>query len=103
MTGFRGYTISNRAWYKHVVIEDEIMFGIYHDDGGSSGEMSITWIDLMGKKTPKLEAFNDSWKILSDFSDVISELSELSGDVTQDDVVRVLKNCGFKDITAYQR
>lgn len=59
MNGFRGYSISNRAWYKHVVREDEIIFG-----GMEKNIRDLKHLTIAGNC--------------------------------------YLKNCGFKDVTAYQ-
>lgn len=41
----RGYHRSSKAWYAKANYKDRvsISFGMYHPDGGTSGEMQIEW------------------------------------------------------------
>lgn len=99
----RGFHWSNKAWYSDVIKQPEIIFGMYSPDGGTSGEMSIRWIELSRKLTPKLECFDDAWNALSMFTDLIEEMGKVdSEDITDQDFVDMLKNLGFKDLTKYK-
>lgn len=81
---------------------NEIQFGAYSDDGGTTGEMAMRWHNLDGKMIPRLEAFDDSWYLLFQFHDVFKRLSEVGGKaISEQQFVDILLSCGFKDITSY--
>ncbi len=43
----RGFHWSNKAYYKDVIENPEVNFGMYDpNDGGTTGEMSVKWICL---------------------------------------------------------
>ena len=102
----RGFHHLSKAWYgpanlKNSEVIDEITLGLYHPDGGTSGEMSIRWSDLGGKSVPRLVVFNDAWSALAQFKDVIKTLAAWdSDDTTPSEVAAVLTECGFTDLTA---
>jgi hypothetical protein len=103
---FRGYYRSSKAWYaKYDVVKDqEIWFGMYHPEGGTTGEMSLKWIVLDNKPTPLLECFDDAWDVLAMFSDVITEMAKVENqDITEEQFVELLNKCGFKDLTQYEK
>ncbi len=111
----RQYIHVAEAWYaesslsnkEHIV--DEVMFGFYSPDGGTSGEMGMRWINL-GEKwegakkiahtAPRLECFNDAWHALYQFQDVLYALAELDDvDITPEQFCQMLDACGFIDDT----
>ena len=103
---YRGFTRANKAWYAEAnkITMPLIHFGIYSNDGGTTGEMTMEWIDLSGKIAPQLQSFNDSWKALASFYDVIESLRNVDGkDITDDEFVKILLDCGFIDHTNYTR
>lgn len=106
------------AWYAKSSLSnadylDEVMFGFYSPDGGTSGEMGVRWYNLGTKWkqlpsgyhqiphiAPKLEVFSDAWHTLAQFKDVIDKLAEVDGeDITPRDFCQVLESCGFVDNT----
>jgi hypothetical protein len=100
----RQFVVTGQAWYaeacKRPDIENEITIGLYHPEGGTTGEFSIKWTLLQGKNTPYLKAYNDSWSALQEFSDFLEALSKLDGtDPTEDEVIAVLLKCGVEDAT----
>jgi len=103
----RGFFWTSKAWYAESALRDtntSITFGLYDPkDGGTSGEMSMVWVDLSDYGiTPRLEAFSDSWKVLKSFGDVLFHLAKIDGkDITEDEFVEILKSCGFRDLTPY--
>lgn len=100
----RGFYCPNKSWYSNIISEKEIDFGMYADDGSTSGSMTMCWINIGGEEVPKLEVFNDGWNALSLFSDLINVLGEYDEErITQEEFVEILKSCGFKDFTAYDR
>lgn len=97
----RGYHRSSKANYKDVVESIQVMFGMYHPDGGTSGEMCMQWVQL-DTLTPQLTVYNDAWSALSLFEDVINKIGELDDmDISEEQFVALLDTCGFKDLTAY--
>jgi hypothetical protein len=104
----KGFYQLSKAWYgevnlKHSKYDDEIMIGLYHEEGGTSGEFSMKWFELSGRSVPKLGAFSDSWKILSEMPELISKLSELDSlNPSPDDFADMLRGLGFKDLTQYE-
>lgn len=81
---------------------DEITFGYYTPDGGTSGEMLIRWKALEAGKPPtaRLESFQDSWHALATFKDVLDALGELDNTYpTVAHVAQALLACGFTDAT----
>jgi len=103
----RGYHRTNKAWYsangnRKTV---EVMFGMYHPDGGTSGEMAMEWINL-GVSYPsvaQLKSFEDSWGVLALFNDLILKLSEFdSKNIQEEEFIEILNKCGFKDLTQYE-
>ena len=104
----RGYHRTSRAWYatekdKH---EPRIEFGFYHKEGfpGTTGEMSMRWKYLDGKLVPYLHAFDDSWKVLSTFTDLLEKMAQWDNkNITEDQFVQLLDKTGFIDLTKYQQ
>lgn len=102
---YRGYHRSSKAWYANSLKKEkiEVNFGMYGEDGGTSGEMSIKWHELDSKLCARLECFEDGWSALGLFSDVIEKLAAVDSEVIQEeDFVKILDECGFKDDTAYE-
>lgn len=83
-------------------LKDELMIGNYCEDGGTTGEFAIRWFLLSGRITPRLEAWDDSWMVLSGFTALIDQLGKFDSDRPEpEDVVELLKSLGFKDLTKY--
>lgn len=105
--GRRAYIRPNKAHYAHILKPDDISVtvGIYHPDGGTSGEFTVRWIDLPNKLCTKLEAFEDSWLVLyKHFQDLLAKMSEVDGKEIQEPAFcRLLDDLGIVDITEYER
>lgn len=96
----RGYYRSSKAWYTG---GEEVVFGHYSPEGGTTGEMKVKWVKLQDYTAPKLEVFNDSWKVLYAFPDVIKSMAEVdSQNITEEQFVAILDSLGFKDLTPYE-
>ena|SRR5260221_164364 len=99
------YLLTSEAYYpwhydKDVV--DEVMFGFYSPDGGTSGEMAIEWHQLQNGKppAPQLTCFSDAWHALAQFKDVIDAMAEVDDqDITPKEFCQLLDRCGFVDRT----
>lgn len=81
-----------------------IFFGLYADgdgdEGGQLGEMRIEWEQLRNL-SPRLKVYDDGWKALATFTDLIQELAKLDGtDPSPAVVVEALVRCGFVEYPA---
>ncbi|MBX3253307.1 MAG: hypothetical protein KF862_04115 [Chitinophagaceae bacterium] len=104
----RGYHRTSKAWYatEKDKYEPRIEFGFYHRDGdpGTIGEMSIRWKYLDDKLVPYLHAFDDSWKALSTFTDLLKEMVQWNNkNITEDQFAQLLNKTGFTDLTRYRQ
>jgi hypothetical protein len=100
----RQFTISHQAWYAGVMNfkpgQEEVMIGMYHPEGGTTGEFAIRWKNIGGKSSAQLQVFHDAWSALLQFSDVLEKLGTLDDTrPTVKEVVAVLKACGVVDAT----
>lgn len=79
---------------------DEVMFGFYHPQGGTTGEMSMRWYNLNLSKNPsaKLECFSDAFAALAHFFDLLNVLACYQ-EITPEEFIKVLKQHGFIDLT----
>lgn len=96
---------SNLAWYADAnkINKPEIMIGYSNPDLMIDGEFSIKWIDLGSDLSPRLEAFNDSWKVLHEMPELINALSGIdSKRYSQRQMMDLLLSLGYEDHTAYQ-
>lgn len=99
----RGFIWSNKAWYHQPEYGKDIHFGMYAENGGTSGEMSVEWIQLSGIDHPRLMVFNDAWSALSTFTDLLQKMGEVDDfHITQEEFVDMLLSCGFVDMTKYK-
>jgi hypothetical protein len=104
---YKGFIQLNKAWYGNVNLKgmdyiDEVSFGFYHPDGGTSGEMSMKWYQFGGDKKPsaKLCVFYDAFDSLYQFKDVIDELRNYDNiPISPEEFCDVLLKCGFVDRT----
>lgn len=101
----RGYYRSTKAYYakKYPNENLNVMFGMYHPEGGSSGEMQMEWQELGRDLVPQLKVYDDSWSALGLFPDLIQELAQRDGqNITEDEFCSILDKLGFKDLTQYE-
>jgi len=100
----RAFVWSSKAWYAEAIRDErqEIMFGMYHPEGGTSGEMGMQWKELSGRQVPQLQVFDDAWSALALFTDVIEKLGEQDDEnITPEQFIEILLSCDFVDDTAY--
>ena len=100
----RGFVHTGAAWYASTALApgilDEIMVGMYHPEGGTSGEFSVEWKMMTDKPTPCLKVFNDAWHALSQFKDLLAKMAEEDDkDITPDQFCELLLSCGIDDQT----
>jgi hypothetical protein len=99
-----GFYWSSQAYYKAHVLQPEINIGLYHPDGGTTGEFRLTWYEQGHESVPRLEMFNDAWAMLAHpaFAELWQWLAYHDNDNLSDaDVVFFLKAIGFTDLTMY--
>lgn len=58
---------------------EEILFGLYHPGGGTSGEFWLRWVPIDDESTPVLMAYSDSWSAMSQFPELLEKLVEWDG------------------------
>ena len=101
----KGFVHLARSWYSSSAarcggIVDEVMFGFYYEDGGTSGEIAMTWDKLGGKIVPQLQVYDDAWNALGEFKDVIDMMAEVDGEnIPPNKFCEILLACGFQDDT----
>ena len=75
---------------------DEIYFGLYSPDGGTSGEMCMRWYQLGAENAPRLEAYDDAWSALATMPDLIAELAKRDNwNITPAAFCEILIELGF--------
>lgn len=105
----RGFYHHNESYYAGVLPVigggvDQVMFGYYKPEGGSSGEMSMQWERLGGKVVPQLRCYDDAWDALSRFGDLIRRLADFDEkNISPSEFCNILKECGFQDLTHRER
>lgn len=102
----RGYHRFSKAWYAtdEDRIKQTIQFGMYNPADGTSGEMTMQWEMLNNKLVPQLRAFDDSWKVLATFTDLIKKLAKWDDkNITEEQFAGLLSETGFKDLTSYKK
>ncbi len=103
----RGFYVTNLASYATPASKKEIMFGMYHIHGGTTGEMAMEWRQLIEGDTfesPQLKVFYDGWSALATMPDLLTELAKIDHDnrkMTQDTFMEILLRLGFQDLTQY--
>jgi len=101
----RSYIHLSRAWYGEANLTDSnrldsISFGLYYPGDGCEAEMTVEWTQLKDKSVPYLHAFDDSWKALASFGDLLAAIAKVDNkNVTPTQFCAILESCGFKDNT----
>ena len=100
----RGFTIRSEAWYGKMLNEpetlDQIMVGMYHPEGGTTGEFGISWAMVGSAPTPYLEVFNDAWHALQRFGDLLAWMASVDDKhVSPQEFAEALRGMGVKDLT----
>lgn len=107
----RGFIRTTQAWYYDAKTTlsggklDEVMFGFYAPEGGTTGEMRMLWSDLGGKTVPELRVYDDAWSALAEFGDVLALMAAADcshsddAHVSGDKFCEMLVQCGFVDMT----
>jgi hypothetical protein len=101
----RGFYHWSESWYSKTNPPerdkvDEIMIGMYHPDGGTTGEFGVRWTMVGGHPVPRLEVFDDSWHALQQFGDLLAWMATIdSENVSPRAFAARLRALGVKDLT----
>ncbi len=101
----RQFIQTGRAWYaesslKNSGVTEEVMIGMYHPEGGTTGEFAVRWSELGGKNVPMLCVFDDAWDAILMFRDVLEAMASVDGqNVTPEVFCQLLVRCGVEDAT----
>jgi hypothetical protein len=101
----------SRSWYGPDILRrlkegeatEKITVGLYENDS-TTGEFSFQWVQLGGKPYAQLAVFEDAWKALAKFGDVLKELAKLDGtNPSPGKIVEMLLKCEVEDATPEKR
>lgn len=101
----RAFSILSQAWYgaanlRSADYTDQISIGMYHLEGGTSGEFTVQWIPLLGRPFAQLQVFDDAWDALHQFQDVLAKMAERDKEnITPEEFAELLLSCGVVDQT----
>jgi hypothetical protein len=103
----RAFYHLSEAWYAEAnrssEYTDDVTFGMFAIEGGTTGEMAVRWQELGGKSVPQLRVFDDGWSALATFTDLIVELGKFDDrNITPKDFCALLIRLGFEDQTPRQ-
>lgn len=78
-----------------------IVIGLYYQDGSTAGEFTVEWVTLFSSGVcPKLTAFDDSWRALQEFKDLLEVMASLNDKgVQEQEFCGILDSLGIKDIS----
>lgn len=99
----RAYIRSSKVHYAQFSPREteKVMVGMYHPEGGTSGEFEFEWV---GKGCARLKAFEDSWSALWLFKDLLEKMSEIDSEKIQEpEFCQLLDSLGIIDITEYEQ
>lgn len=106
----RAYIRSSKAYYSDV-LDGKIcvMVGMYHDEGGTTGEFEFEWKDIgLDYLAMRLKCFGDSFGALKEFQDLLEELAILDNSenvqyksIQEPDFCKILDKLGIVDVTQY--
>jgi len=81
----------------------EITLSLHSKDGGVYGEFMVVWVNLNNRLVPRLEAFDDSWRVLACFSDLLDRLAEVdSENILPNEFIEILDSLGFINSDSYK-
>lgn len=95
----------SRAWHgKANLLDarfvDEITIGLYYSDRSTDGQFSIRWQYISDKEIPVLVAYDDSWKFLFEFQELIEMLKSIDNEnTTPKRFCELLVEIGIEDRT----
>lgn len=103
----RAYIRSSKAFYAKTFPNEKInvVIGMYHPDGGTSGAFEVEWVDLGSHELcARLKCFDDAWDALAQFKDLLHKMAELDDqNIQEPEFCSVLDELGIIDITEYEQ
>lgn len=107
---YRGFTNCGEAYYNKTLgfskgVTGEVFLGLCAAGGGTKGEMKMEWVELGGKNIPRLQVFDDGWKVLASWPDLLAELAKVGcgsmseKSITPKEFCEILLRLGFTDNT----
>ena len=103
----RAYERSSKAFYaKSLPTETiKVMVGMYHPEGGTSGEFEFDWVDLGSHGLcARLKCFDDAWDALAQFKDLLHKMAEIDEqNIQEPEFCKILDELGIVDITQYEQ
>ena len=100
--GVKGFHRYSKAYYRtrDGRVLDAFNVGIYHPEGGTSGEFEFKWTMLSGEWACRLSSFDDGWSALSQMPELIKKMGAIDGQNIQPDAFEeMLISIGLKDLT----
>ena len=107
----KGFYHLSKSWYASSVYHeydefaDEIMIGMYADDGSTAGEFGIRWyeIDPQHGHVPRLEAYGVAWHVSAQLYDLLEVMADQNNEkITPDELRELLLSFGYNDLTKYE-
>lgn len=99
---FLGYTLTQEAWWADAVAnKDEVLsIALHATGGGVTWEFMISDVPLgQGRSALRIGIFDDAWEAFTTCPDLFAGLARLGQDAATEDVVELLDECGFRDVT----
>lgn len=99
----RSYILTKEAFYaESAPKEEEVYIQVKKEDGTDCGGFAIVWHWIGACYSPRVEAFDDAWSAVALCADALKKLAIAPGSkqlVTVDQVVALLDELGFEDVT----
>lgn len=105
----RGFYQLSKSWYANVFLKDnsnlidDVMIGLFSKDGGTDAEFKVEWTLLADDIAVQLKVFDDAWRILPQFQDLLNWMSSLQREPTPIEFVQKLEKLEIENLTNYQR
>jgi hypothetical protein len=103
----RAYIRSSKAFYAKTLPTEtiKVMVGMYHPEGGTSGEFEFEWVDLGSSGLcVRLKCFDDAWDALAQFKDLLRKMAEIDEqNIQESEFCKILDKLGIIDITEYEQ
>src|SRR6266481_5012988 len=102
---YKAYTVTSEAPYAKISLYakdcvEDIAFGYYYYEGGTSSEMSITWEIQGDRPVPYFKCHNGAFAALATFEKVIEAMAEFDDRcMTPGQFREILDRRGFVDET----
>lgn len=96
------FVVSQEARYHNGLDRPEVVVMSHDGSDGVDWEFVIRWVSLGSDLHPKVEMFDDAWPAWLAIPEFFGRLAHLT-DRSTAGVVKMLAECGFKDVTQRER